>query len=403
MNIGLATDVGNAREINEDSVIAEAIPGMAALHGLAAVLLVADGMGGHQGGEVASGLAAASVRQAFLLPEGIRQAQEGRATSRALPASRALEVARQINRDVYAWGGQGTAHPGTTLTLCLCGPQQYAVVHVGDSRAYLLTRGGICQITEDDSWVGEAVRRGTMTLDEARESPLRNQLTKCIGIAPDVQPLLYEGAWQAGDTLLLCSDGLSEYVGEEELRDAFGSGADLQASCERLTALARERGGQDNISIVAACEGVPHTMTRKPPTWKGDAEYGNAEAAGSLPLSVKDPNRRLRPLLLGMIGAGFLVMGMAVGRMRHHAAPHAVLASPLPRRSGRALRGAQSLLPRSHERKNDGGFHYARHTDRELPRRGAAGRGRHGAGISGLAHGPAAFRSFESPAAAPGA
>ncbi len=323
MNIGRATDVGCVREINEDTVVAEAVsPPAANPDGLIAVLLVADGMGGHQAGEVASGLAGEMTRQAFLSPhtvadEMVTGGPEAGAEARL--AQRAVAVTRSINQAVFGYGGQGVAHPGTTLTLCLCRTRDYTIAHVGDSRAYLLTRSGICQLTDDDSWVGEAVRRGTMTPDEARNSNLRNQLTKSIGIAADVEPSLYQGAWEPGDALLLCSDGLSEYVMPEEMRDEFVAAPDLQTACDNLVKLARERGGHDNISLVAACEGRPQTIARKPPTWKGKefppAALPNRETASG----VHDPNRALRPMLLTVSGLAFFIIGLAVARLRYPA------------------------------------------------------------------------------------
>lgn len=353
MNIGWATDVGNVREINEDTVVAETLaPEATNPEGLTAVLVVADGMGGHQAGEIASGLAGSMTRQAFLQPALLPADSVAPGTS-DLPdsqlAAHALEVVRQINEAVFAYGGQGTAHPGTTLTLCLCRERDYTIAHVGDSRAYLLARGSICQVTDDDSWVGEAVRRGTMTLDEARSSHLRNQLTKCIGIAAEVEPSLYQGTWQPGDVLLLCSDGLSEYVLPEELRATVSSASSLQAACDHLVALARERGGHDNISVVAACEGLPQAVSRKPPTWKGEDPLRAMPGTPGGASDVPDPNRVLRPILLALGVLAFLVIGLAAAR-RHPPfwTRHAIVVpAHVPPHSKTLPAGQQSSLPKS--------------------------------------------------------
>ena len=328
LNIGRATDVGNVREINEDTILAEALLSSAEFadpEELTAVLLVADGMGGHQAGEVASRMAGEMTRQTFLVPQAPDRVPAGGGGAVTLQTSglaeRAIDLARRINQAVFAYGGQGIAHPGTTLTLCLCHARTYTIAHVGDSRAYLLTGSGICQLTDDDSWVGEAVRRGTMTPGEARESPHRNQLTRCVGIAEDVQPSLYQGTWQPGNVLLLCSDGLSEYVLPEEIRDAVLAASSLQAACEKLVRLARDRGGHDNISLVSACEGRPQAGSRKPPTWKGDVLLAHTLSGGAKARRLSDPNFALRSLLLTFVGMAFLVIGLAVGRRQQAATP----------------------------------------------------------------------------------
>lgn len=257
MEIAATTDVGRVRELNEDSVWTHSFaPDEPNPWNLQAILLVADGMGGHQSGEIASALAAETARRLFT---------ENEATDPSCDAPPAAELkkhvgdaVRTINRTVYAesaaLGGEVQTRPGTTLTIALLRQGEYVVAHIGDSRAYLLRAGtGKCeQITADDSFVAEAVRRGQMSHEQARSSPMRNQITKAVGLDAEVEPAIYHSMWAHGDAILLCSDGLSEYVRDEEFARILAASADLESACRRLAELANERGGHDNISVLLA-------------------------------------------------------------------------------------------------------------------------------------------------------
>jgi serine/threonine protein phosphatase PrpC len=303
LEVVAATDVGRVREHNEDSVRALTAQATDALWQVAGVLIVADGMGGHQAGEVASGLAADALEEFFKNPPapvgGPASALDGRALLAHLDAA-----VRQANAAVFSsvapTGGDvpTTARPGTTLTACLLRADEYFIGHVGDSRAYLLRAEDeifSCeQITDDDSFVGEAVRNGHMTPEDARHSPLRHQITKAIGLEAEVEPALHHGQWQAGEVLLLCSDGLTEYVEDEELAAIVFTTANLNTACEELIALANSRGGADNISLCAA----RHTTStaapggaRKPPSLQpaeiAELENQTLESAASKSAAFK--------------------------------------------------------------------------------------------------------------------
>ncbi|MDQ3813163.1 MAG: protein phosphatase 2C domain-containing protein, partial [Armatimonadota bacterium] len=292
LEIGVVTDTGRVRKSNEDTVEAQLLDADAPNPWqLAALLLVADGMGGHRAGEVASRLAADMVRQIFLTD----QAQGLAASDLTGPnlLKRVAETIRYVNQVVYKQGsGTGTNRPGTTLTLCLVRPDEYAIAHVGDSRAYLIRPSRIEQITQDDSWVAEAVRRGEMTEEEARHSWFRSQLTKAIGTQRELEPSVHRGIWHAGDVLLLCSDGLTEYVAPNEIMDVVHESHSLQAACAHLVRLANERGGQDNISVVAA------RLNESPTTGLADqwaiAEEEPLEEGGNMPDSIRDSGADLR-------------------------------------------------------------------------------------------------------------
>lgn len=272
LEVATATDVGRERELNEDTVWGTSFDdGTDNPWRLSALLVVADGMGGHDAGEVASNLAVRTVREIFASPQ-TDLAPDDLSGQNLL--RRVSEAVQRVNRVVYTRGeGNGAARPGTTLTLCLAREQEYVVGHVGDSRAYLARRNRIEQVSDDDSLVAESVRRGHMSDEEARGSQFRNQITKAVGLHPDVEPSVYYGHWQTGDVLLLCSDGLTEYVTGDEMLRHVQSGDSLQQICEALIALANERGGHDNISV-AATRFLPaiganaaSQPARKPKTW----------------------------------------------------------------------------------------------------------------------------------------
>ena len=278
LEIVACSDVGQVRELNEDTVWAAPLaPGPENAWQLSGLLLVADGMGGHQAGEVASGLAGQTAREIFSAPRAAF-APEEIAGQQLL--GRISDAVQHINRVVFARGesdGGAGGRPGTTLTLALLREGEWAIGHVGDSRAYLIRRSGIEQLTEDDSMVAEAVRRGQMTEEEAQNSQFRNQITKAIGLNSEVVPSTYQGSWAAGDVILLCSDGLTEYVASSEMLAAVNSGDSLQSVCEMLIEAANARGGHDNISVAAArfapnLNGGAATKAvagngRKPATW----------------------------------------------------------------------------------------------------------------------------------------
>jgi protein phosphatase len=357
MEIAATTDVGRIRETNEDSIWSFVFaPGAPNPWNLQAILLVADGMGGHQAGEVASGLAADTARRLFT-----ETAAEGE-TPAGPDFLRRVDVAvREINRTVYAKGtalaGEIVTRPGTTLTIALLRRDEYIVAHIGDSRAYLLRAGtGECeQITDDDSFVAEAVRRGHMSPEQARTSPMRNQITKAVGLQPDVEPSIYHGPWARGDMLLLCSDGLSEYIREDEFAGAIAAAADLEDACHRLTELANGRGGHDNISVLLARnneasspEGASSdadTLTDVPlPPAIAETSATEYSSPSDAPQAVQRRARegaRWRASVGVALGAALLV-GLGIhfygGRRPHppqsylhvrHLRPHRVLATPV--------------------------------------------------------------------------
>jgi serine/threonine protein phosphatase PrpC len=228
------TDVGLARSGNEDSYLCGRT-----------VFAVADGLGGHQGGEVASAMAveplAALDGRAFA---DARQAAEA-LTAAVAEANRAiLERARE---DRTLWG------MGTTVTAAaVAADRLLQLAHVGDSRAYLLRGGGpLRQLTEDHTAVAEAVGRGLLTRAQAAVHPQRGVVTRAVGLDPGVRvdtPPPLELA--EGDQVLLCSDGLTEVVDEERIAEVLAGQADGDGACRALIAAANDAGGPDNVTVV---------------------------------------------------------------------------------------------------------------------------------------------------------
>ncbi|MCA1816818.1 MAG: Stp1/IreP family PP2C-type Ser/Thr phosphatase [Acidobacteria bacterium] len=234
------TDPGCVRETNEDSarVFNPNDPALVADKGVLAV--VADGMGGHAAGEVASRIAVETVGRVYYAePGGAREA-----LTRAFAAANAeIFAAARADEELR---GMGT----TCTALALVGGAAHAA-HVGDSRLYLLRGGEIYQLTEDHSAVMELVKRGVITPEEARRHEDKNVILRALGTTPSVEVEAWDEPLAArdGDTFLLCSDGLCDLVGDEELRDLTLASADTHEACEKLVARARERGGHDNITV----------------------------------------------------------------------------------------------------------------------------------------------------------
>jgi serine/threonine protein phosphatase PrpC len=227
------TDVGRARSGNEDSYFCGRT-----------VFAVADGLGGHQGGEVAS---AAAVEPLAAL-DGREFAEPGEAAE-ALAAAIREGNAAILER---AAGDPGLWGMGTTMTAAaLAGERHLQLAHVGDSRAYLLRDGSLEQLTTDHTVVGELVRRGRLTPEQAAIHPERSILTRAVGLDPRVPVDTPDPVeLRDGDQVLLCSDGLTEAVDDDRIAELLSAGADGEAACRSLIDAANGAGGPDNITVV---------------------------------------------------------------------------------------------------------------------------------------------------------
>lgn len=225
------SDVGRRRRSNEDRY------GLAPERGL---YLVADGMGGHTAGQVASGLAIDTVLESVASGD-----------LHASPSERLRSAFAAANDRIFS---TASAQPelsgmGTTLVALLVKGERAALAHVGDSRAYRVRADRIRQLTDDHSLVGELQRRGEISADAAREHPHRHVLTRALGVRPGVEADLGELALAPGDVFVLCSDGLTQHVRDEEIAKEAVS-TDLDSACRRLVGLANARGGEDNSTVV---------------------------------------------------------------------------------------------------------------------------------------------------------
>jgi PPM family protein phosphatase len=221
------TDVGRQRSVNEDSLV-EAPPFFA----------VADGMGGAKAGEVASAMAAETF------------AGEGDSGE---PAEAQLSrILRQANRRIYDLAVTDESHRGmgTTLTAAKVTGDDVSLGHVGDSRAYRLRDGELEQLTRDHSLVAELERSGQITPEAAEHHPQRSIITRALGPEPDVQVDTYTLAGRAGDVFLLCSDGLTSMISDDELASILRSAASLDEAADSLVRAANQSGGKDNITVV---------------------------------------------------------------------------------------------------------------------------------------------------------
>jgi len=225
---GSLSDVGRVRERNEDAMFAGE-------H----VFAVADGLGGHRAGEVASDLALGSVRALDAL--------EAKAASKGI-----AEAVRKGNRAVHdrAEGNESLRGMGTTMTAVVVSGDTAYIAHVGDSRCYLIRGGQITQLSRDHTLVARMVSEGRLTPEQAEAHPQRSVLTRALGADKEVDVDESRITLIDGDRLLLCSDGLTGMLSNDEIRDYASSGADLEEICHKLVDAANERGGVDNITVV---------------------------------------------------------------------------------------------------------------------------------------------------------
>src|SRR5437763_1018397 len=239
------TDVGRQRQHNEDSFL---------VADEAKLFLVADGMGGHAAGEIASRIAVDSISE-FIVhtkeddgtwPHAYDE-HYTRTTNRLMAALRMANtrVLEAMRKDAKLRG------MGTTVVAAMADHGKMSVAHVGDSRAYMIRNGKISRITSDHSWVYEQVQAGMLTEAEAEKHPLRNVITRALGGALQVTPDASEIECHSGDVYLLCSDGLTGMVPEEEILKLVTANADdLEKACQELIDTANARGGLDNVTAI---------------------------------------------------------------------------------------------------------------------------------------------------------
>lgn len=245
MKIKAMTDVGLIRKINEDSYTTVEADNYC-------YAIVADGMGGHLAGEVASMMAVQVIREYISAhySDDLDRFQLKELLCRAF---------RHANSKIfdYSCNNESVMGMGTTATLCFVDGKNLIFAHVGDSRAYMIDRDGIKQITRDHSYVQELVKLGMITPEEAKRHPNRNQITRAMGVEPDVR--VDSGVFSYSEqTLLLATDGLFGEIDDQEIRDIIEENG--VEGVKMLVSLALERGGRDNITAIIMEDGSREDM-----------------------------------------------------------------------------------------------------------------------------------------------
>ena len=242
------TDVGQKRDHNEDSFLCNNDIGLFG---------VADGMGGHLGGERASRLAVDVMEEEIArgISLGVTRTHEEvpAVSSGVHPIAKALRNAvNEATRTIWQAAQVQPQYSGmgTTLTTLLLHTDRVTICHVGDSRAYLHRNGQTRQLTDDHSWIAEQIKAGLVDPNDLIATRFRNIITRSVGFEPTVEPDLLTMPIEVGDCFVICSDGLSNYLTQEEIGNVLSTHFYAEA-CKTLVDLANERGGDDNITVVA--------------------------------------------------------------------------------------------------------------------------------------------------------
>ncbi|SDG96372.1 protein phosphatase [Alteribacillus persepolensis] len=244
MNTVFLTDTGKVREHNEDA------GGVFVNKTGDYLAVVADGMGGHQAGDVASQMTTDMLRESF---EGLNE------TLTPDKAGKWLERAfQEINEKVFEQAGKNRhlQGMGTTLVAVVCTRSFIVITHVGDSRAYLWTDQELQLKTEDHSLVNELKKSGQLTAQEADNHPQKNILTRALGTEVSLKSEQTVLEWKKGDAVVLCSDGLTNKVTDNEIEQTLSQQSSLREQAEHLVHMAKDRGGEDNITL-AVVENIP--------------------------------------------------------------------------------------------------------------------------------------------------
>jgi len=254
IDIAAQTDVGRRKQKNEDyyGVFREDTPGLE-LFQEGALLCVADGLGGHVGGDIASKLSVSIMKDQLRKPplpvsDGEDRFQGGAAGVLREGFRLANESVYRTNRDLV----KSRRPMGTTLLSVLVSPDEALIANVGDSRCYHIREGEIIDRTRDHSWVDEQVDQGLMTKAEAESDFRKNIVTRSIGTHPVVEIDGYAWAIEPGDMLLLCTDGLVNMVKDPAIKDEFAKNASPAEIAQQLVRLANDNGGRDNITVIVA-------------------------------------------------------------------------------------------------------------------------------------------------------
>jgi len=245
LEIASCTDPGMVRSHNEDSIATDAANGL---------VVLADGMGGYNAGEVASGMATTVIiTEMRQILASTQPNQIDPRTNQTIAARLMREQVLKANGSIYqaAQSQPQYAGMGTTLVVSLFYDNRVLVAHLGDSRLYLLREGALRQVTRDHSLLQEQIDSGLLTAEQAKNAQHKNLVTKALGIDPSVEPEIHEYPTRPGDLYLLCSDGLCDMVEDEEISTALQAlGGNLKLAAQQLVQMANDNGGRDNVSVI---------------------------------------------------------------------------------------------------------------------------------------------------------
>jgi protein phosphatase len=239
LKVGFSTDIGNVRAINQDSLFVSNFVDSFPL------FIVADGMGGHNAGEIASKLAINKVEEifkekyiTFSKPEDVKETIK----NSIIEANNYICEQSRLDSNLFGMG--------TTLTLGFLFKNIFIIGHVGDSRAYMIRNSSINQLTEDHSLVRKLVSEGRITEIEAEKHPQKNIITRAVGADNDIEVDILEIEVLKGDIIFICSDGLTNMVKKDKLLEIFTNVKDIQIACDECVKLAKANGGYDNITVI---------------------------------------------------------------------------------------------------------------------------------------------------------
>ncbi len=285
LRVGMKSAVGPKRKLNEDYAGYRLPDDEGQRLSKGALFVIADGMGGHQAGEVASKEAVVRV---------IEEYYADTAPSPSESLVRAIRLANRVIHD-HALSDPAKSGMGTTLVAAVVLGHKVLVANVGDSRAYLINGQGISQITEDHSWVEEQIRAGLMSREEAAHHPQRNLITRALGAKPSVEVDLFEGQLGEGEFLLLCTDGLSGPLRGQQMASVVRSAEPADAAV-RLVAQAASEGGDDNATILIV-QVAPPARRQRPEDREQTVISSSPGAAATALARVREQLRRLTATL----------------------------------------------------------------------------------------------------------
>lgn len=244
LEISSATDPGMVRSHNEDSIASDAANGL---------VVLADGMGGYNAGEVASGMATTVITTEVAQILAKVQPYELGEDNKVLATRIVREQILKANTSIYqaAQSQPQYAGMGTTLIVCLFYDNKLMVGHLGDSRVYMMRDEKFSQVTRDHSLLQEQIDSGLITAEQAKTAAHKNLVTRALGIDPLVEPEIHEYDVKVGDIYLLCSDGLCDMVSDEDISMTLSMlGGNLKLATQQLVQMANDNGGRDNVSVI---------------------------------------------------------------------------------------------------------------------------------------------------------